>query len=60
MASDTLMEAWGNGIRAAFEQTALTEIPYPEGTRLAEIWAKGWQRGVNLGPTLPEAKSIRS
>ena len=60
MAKDTVLDAWGKGLGAACKGALVTQNPYPEDTKLAEVWAKGWERAANTRHARPEAEARNS
>ena len=47
MAQDTILDAWYNGYAAAQDRVEAVESPYPQGTKLAEVWARARQKSLN-------------
>ena len=47
MARDTILDAWCNGYGAAQDGAEGVENPYPQGTKLAEVWARARQKSLN-------------
>ena len=44
MARDTVLDAWCKGYSAARDREQALANPYPEGTMLAEVWARARRR----------------
>ena len=59
MTRDTVLDAWGKGIGAACGGAPIAENPYPAGTKLAEVWAKGWARVDQISHALPSPRPLK-
>ena len=46
MARDTILDAWCKGYVTVRDGAQASENPYPEGTKLAEVWARARQKSL--------------
>jgi hypothetical protein len=57
MPRDTILDAWCKGYSAARDGEQVIENPYPEGTKLAEVWARAREKSLDAAisglPVLP-------
>lgn len=51
MARDTILDAWCKGYTAAQDGAPVTQNPYPQGTKLAEVWARALQKCLDAQST---------
>ena len=47
MPRDTILDAWCKGYGTARDGEQARENPYPEGTKLAEVWARAREKGLD-------------
>ena len=47
MPRDTILDAWCKGYNTARDAAQSAENPYPEGTKLAEVWARARQKSLD-------------
>jgi hypothetical protein len=60
MARETVLNAFGKGIKAACSGALITENPYASETKLAEAWTRGWARAADVSHVLAEAHPTRT
>lgn len=60
MESGTILDAWGEGIRAAYAGISVTDNPYPRDSKLAKLWEKGWTRVSDISHVLPKPASFKT
>ena len=47
MPPDTVLDAWCKGYATARHHAQAVANPYPEGTRLAEVWARAREKSLD-------------
>ena len=47
MPRDTILDAWCKGYTTGRHQAPAVNNPYPEGTKLAEVWTRARQKSLD-------------